>query len=520
MPTGFAPRSFAERLADRVDPPDVGRNPNGLYLPDYPPNEPQQEFDDLDCLEALYGGAAGGGKSDALLRGALKYVHVPGFSALLLRRTYPELSMPGGLMHRSKLWLANTDAKWSGSGGDEPYTWRFPSGARIVFGHAETERAILRYYGSEWQLIEWDELTHFPEEWYILLFSRLRKPSAGPLSQVPLRMRGATNPGGPGHVWVKRRFLEKKPRPVDPPDPNETPEKCEARAFVPAKVSDNPGIDQKAYRAALSNLDEERRRQLEDGDWEVREPGDWVFDEKAIAAAIELGAIYDALLAEGKMPPPVDSNMASGVDYGDFATVQEIIWPLERGGIYVPPGEVATSREDLETIADQFLAAMRPYTKARGVWWYELRYDSSFAQSNRTLIALAEKKLGRHNPRRRTGRPNTYPVAFGTYKDLAIRYVRLLLRRTLEAKEAGWPPGKAMTRVIAISPTNELLCGQLPRYEEGEDGKPVKGNDDAIDALLAGSARSARAHRKVIEAGMSAAEKQSVAAQFAEAPVG
>lgn len=499
MPSAFAPRrDFASALADRVDPPPVeapeGGNP---YWPDYDPSPPQERFLSLDCAEAFYGGAAGGGKSDALLRDPLQFVHVPGYSALLLRRTYPELSMPGGLMHRSELWLANSDAKWSGAGGKEPYTWRFPSGARLVFGHAETKRAILRYYGSEWQYIGWDELTHFPEAWYRLLFSRLRQPNSGPLSEVPLKMRGASNPGNAGHKWVKRRLIDRTP---DPEDETDTLEKCHKRIFVPAKLDDNPGLDRKGYRESLSNLDEETRAQLEDGDWDAREPGDWVFDHLAIRAAIELGERFDRLREKRKMPPQADQLMRSGMDYGDFATVFEPIWPLERGGIYVPPGEVALSRVDLEQITDECLVAMARYTEGGRVWWGEAAYDSSFAQSNRTFVSLAEKKLGRHNPVKHRGRPNTRPVAFGKYKDLSIRYLRLLFKRTLEAKETGWPDGQAMTRVIAISPKAIVLCDQLPEYEEGEDGKPVKGNDDAIDALIAGAERSARAHRKVIDA--------------------
>lgn len=497
MRTAFAPRDFAAALADKADPPQATEL-ESPYTPDYPPSERQEEFEALDCLEAFYGGAAGGGKSDALLRTALRYVHVPGYSALLLRRTYPELSMPGGLMHRSKLWLSSTDAKWSGSGGDEAYTWRFPSGARIVFGHAETEKAILRYYGSEWHCIGWDELTHFPEAWYRLLFSRLRRPDSGPLSAVPLRMRSASNPGGPGHKWVKRRFIEKKPAPGDLSD---TPERCEARVFVPAKLADNPGLDQEAYRNSLSLLDQESREQLEDGNWDTRAPGDWVFDHHAIRAAVELGERYDKLRKAGKLPPPVEHTIHMGIDYGDFATVGEVLWPLERGGLYLPPGEVAMSREDLEVITEAFLksASVYPY------WFAEARYDSSFAQSNRTFAKLAEKRLGVHNSVKRKGRPNTYPANFGKYKDLTIRYLRLLLRRTLEAKEAGWPEGQAMTRVLAISPHNEVLCDQLPEYEEGEDGKPVKGNDDAIDALIAGATPLARTHRKLVEAEAKAA---------------
>lgn len=505
MRTISARRDFAASLADRVDPPAPSADEVGVYLPDYPPSDKQIAFDALDCEEAFYGGAAGGGKSDALLRTALKYVEVPGYSALVLRRKYPELSMPGGLMHRSKLWWTNTPAKWSGSGGDEPYTWRFPGGGRIVFGHADTERAILRYYGSEWQCICWDELTHFPEDWYRLLFSRLRKPEAGPLSKVPLRMRSASNPGNAGHRWVKRRLIAREP---DPDDPLDTLERCKARVFIPAKLDDNPGIDKAAYRRSLANLDELSRAQLEDGDWEVREPGPWVFDHKAIEAAVELGAMFAAERQAGKLPPPVNHAVQAGVDWGDFASAMEPIWPLERGGIYVPEGEVATSRVDVEDISQQILAAMA----ALGFWFSEERYDSSFAQSNRTFVRIAQQRHGPHNKVRRSGRPNTYPVRFNKYKLLAVRYIRLLLRRTLEAKEAGWPPGEKMTRVLAISPKAVKLIEQMQDYQEDEQDRFVKGNDDHVDALIAGVTPVAREHRAIVEQEIEAAKRAAAAA--------
>lgn len=463
------------------------------YCKQYP-EPPQEAFLSLDCLEALYGGAAGGGKSSMLLTAALQYVDVPGYAALLLRRNFTELSKAGGLIDRSKEWLKSTDASWN----QNDHRWTFPSGAILEFGHLLREDTVYDYGSTEYQCIGFDELTEFTERQFVYMLSRLRRPSdpCNPLSRVPLRARGASNPNGRGKRWVKRRFVDRKP---DPDDPEDTPAKRAARIFIPAKLGDNPHVDQDSYREALAQLDPETRAQLLDGRWDVREPGAWVFDEKALTACMELGAIFDRLLKAGRLPAPVDSRIATGVDYGDFATVQEVIYPLERGGIYIPPGEVETSRSDLEVISNAFIAAAKPYTK-RPVWWAEHRYDASFAQSNRTFAKLAERRLGKHNPVKRTGRPATRPVSFGKSKDLTIRYLRLLMRRTLEAKEAGWPEGQAMTRVLAISPTNELLCEQLPEYQEGEDGKPVKGNDDAIDALIAGAEKPAKAHRKVIDA--------------------
>ena len=96
----------------------------------------QSAFLLLPHLEALYGGQAGGGKSSALLMAALQYVDVPGYAALLLRRTYADLSLPGALMDRAADWLQPTDAHWN----DTAKTWTFPSGATVTFGYLETER--------------------------------------------------------------------------------------------------------------------------------------------------------------------------------------------------------------------------------------------------------------------------------------------------------------------------------------------------------------------------------------------
>src|SRR4051812_7334087 len=110
--------------------PDAWYTPLGVrltrWIPHYP-HPPQEAFLSLDCREAMYGGAAGGGKSDALLMAALQYVDVPGYSALILRRTFPDLALPGAIMDRSKEWLHGTDAHWN----ENERRWTFPSGATL-----------------------------------------------------------------------------------------------------------------------------------------------------------------------------------------------------------------------------------------------------------------------------------------------------------------------------------------------------------------------------------------------------
>lgn len=213
------------------------------------PHEPQPkqaEFLALSCREALYGGAAGGGKSDALLMAALQYVDVPGYAAILFRRTLTDLSLPDALMSRADEWLSGTAAKWS----TQERTWTFPSGATLTFGYLDEERDRYRYQSAAFQYVGFDELTQFPRPWYLYLLSRLRRLSG---SNLPVRMRAATNPGGIGHKWVRERFIDKP----------------EERVFIPAKLQDNRYIDRAEYLEFLGELDSVTRAQLRDGDWEA-----------------------------------------------------------------------------------------------------------------------------------------------------------------------------------------------------------------------------------------------------------
>ena len=218
--------------------------------PPFCPEEPsltQKVFLRTNSLEGLFGGAAGGGKSSALLMSALQYVDVPGYSAILFRRTYADLALPGALMDRFKAWMENfDDIHWNANS----YVATFPSGARVSFGYLNNTNDYLRYKGSEFQFIGMDEVTEIRESDYRYMFSRLRRPASGPLAQVPLRMRAASNPAP---NWVRQRFIVEGME--------------QGRIFVPSKLTDNPGIDADSYRQALQALDPIERRRLEEGDW-------------------------------------------------------------------------------------------------------------------------------------------------------------------------------------------------------------------------------------------------------------
>ena len=194
--------------------------------------------------------------------GALQYVDVPGYAALLLRRTYRDLALPNALMARAATWLRGTDAHWSAT----ESRWTFPSGAVLQFGYLECEADKYRYQSAEFQFCGFDELTQFSESQYLYLFSRLRRLRT---ASIPLRMRAASNPGGIGHDWVKARFHLGEPDMAERARLN----LAAGRVFIPAGLDDNPHLDREQYDQALARLDPVTRQQLRAGDWSVREAG-------------------------------------------------------------------------------------------------------------------------------------------------------------------------------------------------------------------------------------------------------
>ena len=222
-----------------------------MYCP-HQPTYKQLLFLSLKTEEAFYGGAAGGGKSDALLMAALQYADQPGYAALLLRRTFKALTLPEALLDRARMWLTGSGADWKGDSGG----FLFPSGAKLIFGYLEADKDVEQYQSAAFQYIGFDELTQFTEYQYRYMHSRTRRLEG---SEIPIRVRGASNPGSIGHEWVKQRFLVEGQQ--------------YGRPFIPATLNDNPYLDQAAYIKSLNNLDPVTRQQLLEGDWSARRAG-------------------------------------------------------------------------------------------------------------------------------------------------------------------------------------------------------------------------------------------------------
>jgi phage terminase large subunit-like protein len=238
------------------------------FVPHWP-TPPQQLFLGLHLrsdagvgvFEALYGGAAGGGKSDALLIAGAQDVHDPSFAGLVVRRTYSDLAKPGAIMDRALSWWVPLGAHWDGS----QHCMRFPSGAKIQFSYMQNKSDHLNHKSAEYQATLWDELTELELEsqYSFVGHSRVRRRAG---SRTPLRTLSATNPGGPGHAWVKKRFIGDPHAGVLPILPGR---------YIPARIRDNPHVDQESYIAGLMHLHPTVREQMLNGDWRARDPGDY-----------------------------------------------------------------------------------------------------------------------------------------------------------------------------------------------------------------------------------------------------
>ena len=232
------------------------------------PQRQQAAFMARPEYEALYGGAAGGGKSDALVIEALRQVRIPHYKALILRKTYPQLAE---LIEKTMNYYPRAFPKARYN--DSRHAWTFPSGAKILFGSMQYTKDRTKYQGQAYDYIAFDELTHFTWDEYSYLFSRNRPNGPG----TRVYIRATANPGGVGHGWVKDRFITAAP-PMQTiwdavkwrePDGRER-KAWRSRIFVPARVFDNPALltNDPDYVARLASLPEADRKALLEGDWD------------------------------------------------------------------------------------------------------------------------------------------------------------------------------------------------------------------------------------------------------------
>lgn len=232
-----------------------------IRVPDYTPSDRQTIFHQSEAFETMYGGAAGGGKTAAIVAEAITYgLKWPKSRIYIFRKTIPELKqsvVPE--IYKQCADFINLGKGMTYNGQDRMFTMN--NGTIIQLAYLETTADMYRYQSAEIHLLLIDELTHFTEEEYQFLKTRVR--TAG---NQPLKVMCGTNPGNIGHAWVKSYFID-----ITAPETIYTDSHGNSRMFVPAKISDHPDKRfRDTYTRQLSGLsDPNLRKAYLDGDWDI-----------------------------------------------------------------------------------------------------------------------------------------------------------------------------------------------------------------------------------------------------------
>ena len=268
------------------------------------PQPKQKEFLKTEADIAIYGGAAGSGKSLALLLDFAKprLLENPNYGGVIFRRTYPEIKNEGGLWDESGLWYPGIGA----SANENRLTWNFPSGASIRFSHLQHEKDIYRWQGAQLERCGFDEITHFSKKMVFYLLTRMRSPHG-----VKPQLRGTCNPDAESWLaevidwWINpqgypypersgklRWFIVRNDELIWADSAEELRSRFPSSnpksfTFISAKLTDNPALLEKDpnYLANLEAQDVVERARLLDGNWRVKKSESRLFKAAAIDAS-------------------------------------------------------------------------------------------------------------------------------------------------------------------------------------------------------------------------------------------
>lgn len=230
------------------------------------PQPKQLQFMQCGCFEVCYGGAAGGGKSQALVAEALRQVGNPNYRAIIFRKSYKQLAEL--IDYGREIYIpAFPSVKFNKS----QYFFEFPSGAKIYFASIQNPQDVKQYQGRSFAFIAFDELTHFEEKEYMYMLSRCRARG----SNLRCYIRSTCNPGGPGHNFVKKRFVDlgsgkKFVEEVEIlSNENKKIKVKRDRMFISSSIFDNQKLldNDPNYLANLALMPEKEKNALLYGDW-------------------------------------------------------------------------------------------------------------------------------------------------------------------------------------------------------------------------------------------------------------
>lgn len=373
---------------------------------------------DLDAEmshELLYGGAAGPGKTEFLLWHCFhQCVEYPGLRVLMLRRSFGE--MRRSLVVRSLERFDRAHARYAIT----ENTWKFKNGSTLEFGYCDADADVYQYQSAEYDIVAWDELTQWKSDFpYLYLFSRVRSRISTIARGFVPHIIAATNPGGIGGMWVKRRFVDisapetRTLHELDTGDPDNPA--YGTRIFIPGLLRDNKYINEKQYRAGLANLPQQQREALLDGSWDSIE-GQYFTEWNRAVHVVKPFTI-----------PPWWTRIRA-VDYGHFAPWCCLWIAFDQDGNAV---------------------------------LYREQYQTQLTPRQQCELIIASQQPG-EKIQSTIGDPSMWAQT-GAGTPVAQQYINngVVMRKAMNARIAGW------ARV------REYLIGTAPVH--GPDGRPVMG---------------------------------------------
>jgi len=352
------------------------------YTLDYSPTEKQALFHASSADEVLFGGAAGGGKSRAIVMEAvIDALEHDGIDSYLFRRSYPELEST--LIAEAHRCVPQELYKYS----KVTHDMRFHNGSTLHFRFCRNMQDAVKYQGCEMHRLYIDELTHFTQEIYDYLKTRLRAPKR---LNIKPKIRLTTNPGGVGHGWVKAMFIDRVPPfevqsfPVYSEVLGES--RCVTRQYIPAYATDNPHLNAE-YIIELEQKPPALRKALLLGDWNV-------FEGQVFAEFVNDPKHYRDRLFTHVIDPfiiPDDWQRYRSLDWGYSRPFSVGYWAQDRDGrlyryaeIYGSPKDGATGL----TLRPNAGMKMPPHEVARLIRNYEDRYEKG-----RHIIGIADPSI-------------------------------------------------------------------------------------------------------------------------------
>jgi hypothetical protein len=275
------------------------------------PNPKQIQFFEADKQHICYGGARGGGKSWAMRRKfVMLSMRYAGLKLLLLRRTMPEL-------RRNHILPLQGELKGYAQYKADERAFLFPNGSRLELGYCDNEGDVLQYQGAEYDVIGFEEATLFPEEWIVMITTSARTTRA----DWRVRFYYTCNPGGVGHAYIKRLFLDRVYKPGEDPD---------AYVMIRATVKDNFVLMERDpdYVKRLEALPPMKRRAHLEGDWSVYEGQ--VFEEWTDDPAHYGDRRYTHVISP--FAPPKDWRYYRSFDFGYAKPFSVGWWAVDYDG--------------------------------------------------------------------------------------------------------------------------------------------------------------------------------------------